>query len=110
MARAERAKITNPAPGPDAAAIADAAAKPPEEQQAMIEGMVARLASRLDTTPEDTEGWARLFRAYMVLGKGDEASAALAKARSALAGKPDLLAAVEKAAADNGVGAAKAAP
>ncbi len=110
VARAELQKIENPAPGPDAAAIADAASKPPEQQQAMIEGMVARLADRLATAPEDVEGWARLFRAYMVLGKSDEASAALARARTALAGKPDLLAGVEKAAAENGVGPAKATP
>ncbi len=114
VARAELAKIENPAPGPDAAAIADAATKPPEEQQAMIAGMVDRLATRLDGAPEDPEGWARLFRAYMVLGRIDEANAALARARTALAAKPDLLAKVESAAAENGVdgkaGGDKAAP
>ena len=39
----------------------------PEERRAMIESMVARLASRLERQPEDAEGWARLGRSYMVL-------------------------------------------
>ncbi|MGE3784658.1 MAG: c-type cytochrome biogenesis protein CcmI, partial [Alphaproteobacteria bacterium] len=38
----------------------------PAERRAMIEGMVARLASRLEQQPDDAEGWARLGRSYMV--------------------------------------------
>ncbi|SHE60798.1 cytochrome c-type biogenesis protein CcmH [Kaistia soli DSM 19436] len=107
VAQAELRRVENPAPGPNAADMAAAAGQSAGEQQAMIEGMVSGLAARLDGAPEDVDGWARLFRAYMVLGKPDEATAALARARTALAGKPDLLAQVEKAAADNGVGAPK---
>jgi hypothetical protein len=39
----------------------------------------------------------------MVLGRGDDAKAALAKARTALSGKSDLLARVEEAAKSAGV-------
>lgn len=107
VAKSELANLENPQSGPTASDMQAAAQKTPQEQQAMIEGMVASLAARLDAAPEDAEGWARLFRAYMVLGRPDEASAALVKARTALAAKPELLAAVEKAASENGVGAAK---
>jgi cytochrome c-type biogenesis protein CcmH len=40
---------------------------------------VARLAARLETTPDDAEGWRRLARAYRTLGKNDEARAAFAR-------------------------------
>lgn len=100
-AREELARVT--APGPDESDMNAAASKTPAERQAMIEGMVASLAARLDAAPDDTEGWARLFRAYMVLGRPADATAALGRAKAALAGKADLEAAVEKAAADSGV-------
>lgn len=93
-----------PPPGPSEADIAAAAAQTPAERQAMIEGMVDGLAARLDAEPSDPQGWERLFRAYMVLGRKDEANAALARARAALADRPDLLAVVEKAARDIGIG------
>jgi len=93
-----------PPPGPSEADIAAAAAQTPAERQAMIEGMVDGLAARLDAEPSDPQGWERLFRAYMVLGRQDEANAALARARAALADRPDLLAVVEKAARDIGIG------
>ena len=70
----------------------------------MIEGMVSGLAARLESEPADPQGWERLLRAYMVLGRKDEASAALARARLALAERPDLLTVVEAAAHDIGIG------
>jgi len=57
----------------DAAAMADAS---PEEQRAMIEAMVARLAARLQQQPDDIEGWRMLARSYMVLGRTEEAISA----------------------------------
>ncbi|MCC4300319.1 hypothetical protein [Aurantimonas coralicida] len=39
-----------------------------DERQAMIEGMVSQLASRLETNPDDVKGWKRLIRSYRVLG------------------------------------------
>jgi len=92
------------APGPTASDIAAAAQQSPAERQQMIEGMVSGLAARLDADPSDTTGWERLFRAYMVLGKPDEARAALSRARASLAEKPELLAVVEQAARDIGIG------
>ncbi|MCX5493097.1 c-type cytochrome biogenesis protein CcmI [Kaistia dalseonensis] len=91
------------APGPTAADVAASASQTPEQRQQMIEGMVAGLAARLDQAPDDAEGWARLFRAYIVLGRPQDAASALSRARTALADKPALLAAVESAARENGI-------
>ena len=98
------ATATPAAPGPTQADIAAAAEQTPAERQAMIEGMVGGLAARLDDEPADPQGWERLLRAYMVLGRTDEANAALARARTALKERPDLLTVVETAARDIGIG------
>jgi cytochrome c-type biogenesis protein CcmH len=63
-----------------AAAAKAAADATPEERRAMIESMVARLASRLEQQPEDAEGWARLGRSYMVLRQPAKARDAYARA------------------------------
>ena len=55
----------------------------PDERQAMIRGMVERLAARLDQNPNDKEGWTRLAHAYDVLGEPDKAAAARARAGTA---------------------------
>jgi cytochrome c-type biogenesis protein CcmH len=75
--------------GPAAPALSDdtiAAAKDMNEtdRNAMIQGMVARLATRLQRDGSDVEGWLRLVRAYMVLGDRDKARQALADARQAV--------------------------
>jgi cytochrome c-type biogenesis protein CcmH len=57
----------------------------------MVRGMVSRLAERLKSDGGDVEGWLRLLRAYMVLGDRQQARAAAADARRALAGEPDKL-------------------
>lgn len=89
--------------GPTAADMEAAAKLPPADQSAMIEGMVASLAERLATEPGDAEGWARLIRSYMVLGRATEAQDALARARAALAGDAAKRAVVETAARDAGL-------
>jgi cytochrome c-type biogenesis protein CcmH len=71
------------APGPDAADMAAAAEMPPEDRQAMIRGMVERLADRLDAEPNDVDGWLQLIRSYGVLGQPDRARAAEARAIAA---------------------------
>lgn len=83
------------ATGPSAADVEAAAGLSAEDRAAMIEGMVGQLAARLEANPDDPAGWARLIRSYMVLGRPDDATAALAKARTALAGKAEALATVE---------------
>lgn len=70
-------------PGPTAEQITAASALRPGEQQDMAEGMVARLAARLEGAPTDVEGWIMLMRSYKTLGRKAEAKAALAKALAA---------------------------
>jgi len=55
----------------------------PDAQAAMIRGMVARLAARLEQHPDDREGWARLAHAYDVLGEPDKAEMARRRADAA---------------------------
>ena len=65
-------KGTAPQSGPDEQQI-DAAAQVPEAaRKEMIGGMVAQLAARLQSQPDDVEGWLRLGRAYTVLGETDK--------------------------------------
>lgn len=52
----------------------------PEDQLAMIEGMVGRLAERLEQEPENLEGWMRLGQSYVTLGKDQDALAAYERA------------------------------
>lgn len=72
------------------------------EQSGMIDGMVSGLAERLKNEPDDVDGWLRLIRSYVVLGRSDEAAAA---ARDALLGirEQDSRARVEALIADLGV-------
>jgi len=51
-----------------------------EDQQAMIRGMVDRLAERLKDSPNDPTGWLRLAQAREVLGEKPAAREALQKA------------------------------
>ncbi|CAM5581143.1 hypothetical protein MAUB1S_09788 [Mycolicibacterium aubagnense] len=71
---------TNPVPpqsGPSEGDVAAASSLSDEQRSAMIETMVASLDEKLKQNPRDTEGWMRLMRSYVVLGKTDEARAAL---------------------------------
>ena len=91
---------------------ADAAAASPAAgamEQPDIKAMVARLAARLKQDGSDPDGWAQLVRSYTVLGDQDQARAAAADARKALAGEPDKLAKLETALKADASGAAPAA-
>ncbi|RYF94383.1 MAG: c-type cytochrome biogenesis protein CcmI [Caulobacteraceae bacterium] len=80
----------------------------PQQQQAAlpagpdmgpaIRGMVDGLAARLEADPNDPEGWARLVRAYGVLGEISKRDAALARARSLYKDQPQVLDALKAAA------------
>jgi cytochrome c-type biogenesis protein CcmH len=80
-----------PSSGPSEEQVAAAKELPPEQQTAMIKGMVERLAERLGKDGSDIEGWLRLVRSYMVLGEREQALAAAGEARRALANEPDKL-------------------
>ncbi len=85
-------------PGPDAAAMAAAAKMDPAERRQMIRGMVAQLADRIDRRGGTAEEWARLIRAYGVLGEDRKQSEAIARAEAAFADRPADLARIEAAA------------
>jgi cytochrome c-type biogenesis protein CcmH len=55
----------------------------PDQQQAMIQSMVQRLADRLQANPDDPEGWRKLARAYQVMGLTDKANQASQQAAAA---------------------------
>jgi len=78
------------APGPSADDMAAAQEMSAADRTAMIEGMVAGLDQKLRDNPNDAEGWMRLVRSYMVLGRADEARGALERGLKALdAGSED---------------------
>jgi len=58
------------------------------DREAVIRGMVDRLAKRLRENGDDLEGWGRLVRAYVVMGERDKARAALEDARRAMHNDP----------------------
>lgn len=97
LAGLENPAASAPSPGPTADQMGAAANMSPEARQQMIETMVGRLASRLETSPRDLQGWLRLIRAYGVLGKRAEADAALAKARTTFADDKAALASLDDA-------------
>lgn len=72
------------APGPGAGDVAAAAKMGEGERNAFVRSMVARLADRLKQNGDDPEGWARLVRAYGVLGEKGRADEAVEEARKAL--------------------------
>jgi len=77
--------------GPSADDVAAASRLAPDQQIAMVQTMVTRLADRLQRDGSDLEGWLRLVRSYMVLGDRDKALAAVGDARRALASEPEKL-------------------
>lgn len=76
---------------------------PDADQAAMIRSMVERLDQRLSADGSDVEGWARLMRAYQVMGENDKAKTALERARQALAGNAEALQKVEQSASELGL-------
>ena len=74
--------------GPSQDDIAAAAEMAPEDRQAMIRGMVERLAARLEQDPDDAQGWARLAQSYEVLGEPEKAAEARARGDTAASAPP----------------------
>ncbi|MDR3494092.1 MAG: c-type cytochrome biogenesis protein CcmI [Ancalomicrobiaceae bacterium] len=82
-----------PAPASEPALTGDATAPP--NSDTMIEGMVVRLADRLDRDGGSAEDWGKLVRSYLVLGRQDDAKTTVDKAHGALAKDPAALAAFD---------------
>jgi len=61
------------------------------DRNAMVRGMVERLATRLKQNGDDVEGWLRLVRAYLVMGDRGKAVGASADARQAVASDAERL-------------------
>jgi cytochrome c-type biogenesis protein CcmH len=61
------------------------------DREAMIKGMVERLATRLKQNGDDVEGWLRLVRAYLVMGDQEKARNALTDARQAVGANAERL-------------------
>ncbi len=80
------------------------AAMPADQRQAMIRGMVDRLASRLETEGDDVEGWLKLIRAYSVLAETEKAKKAVTDARHALESKQDDVARIDALAKELNIG------
>lgn len=78
-------------PPPSDEAVKAASSMAPSDREAMIRGMVERLATRLRQDGSDVEGWLRLVRAYMVMGERDKAKGAEADARQAVANDAERL-------------------
>ena len=86
LARVDEKEPTFVAAAPSAAAVA-----PPEHNGDAIEAMVARLAERLKKDGSDVPGWVQLVRSYRVLGRTEQANAAVADAHAALASDQEAL-------------------
>lgn len=71
-------------PGPSQEQMRAAADMDTDDRTAMIEDMVAGLDARLRSAPDDPEGWQRLVRSYVVLGRQDEARDALDRGLEAM--------------------------
>lgn len=81
--------------GPTQAQIAAAqGAVGPDQIRAMVDGLAARLAA----DPNDAAGWARLIRAYGVLGETAKRDDALRRATARFGDQPEIVAALKAAA------------
>ena len=89
--------------GPSFAQMDAASDLSPEEQQEMIGGMVAGLANRLATEGGPAQDWARLIRAYGVLGDLDAARTVWNEAQQAFVSSMRGMEILTNAARDAGV-------
>lgn len=90
-------------PGPAAADIAAAQDMSEEDRQAMIGGMVNRLADRLSSQGGPAPDWARLISAYGVLGDKEAAAAVWAEAQQTFKDDAAAIQALQTAAQSAGL-------
>jgi cytochrome c-type biogenesis protein CcmH/NrfG len=77
--------------GPSADDIAAMQSLSPEDRTAAIESMVDGLRARLETDPNDPEGWARLLRSRQVLGQIEAGKVDIENLRKALPEQADAI-------------------
>jgi cytochrome c-type biogenesis protein CcmH len=81
-------------PQPTQSQVDSAMAMSDGDRAAFIEGMVQRLASRLEKQPDDLQGWLRLGNAYKVLGRLPDSTKAYRRAAALAPDDPDVQAAL----------------
>ncbi len=85
------ARVGGVAPALSSEAMAAAKEMTDTDRNAMVRGMVDRLAERLKQNGDDVEGWLRLVRAYLVMGEREKAASARTNARQAVANDAERL-------------------
>ena len=95
--------VTRGIPGPSAADLKAATAMTPSQQDDMAQGMVARLAARLEANPRDADRWIMLIRSRMQLNDPAGARSAVNGAKAAFKDDPQQQARFEQAAQMLGV-------
>lgn len=83
------AEAAEAASGPTREEVEAASSMSPQDRTAMIETMVAGLDEKLRQNPRDWEGWSKLVRSYLVLGKAGEARDALNRGIAAFGSDTD---------------------
>lgn len=89
-----------PAPaerGPSQADVEAAQSLTPTQRAAFIDGMVESLRARLESNPNDRDGWLRLGKSYGVLGRWTDAREAYEAGLKHFPADPDLMAGVAEA-------------
>ncbi len=76
----------------------------PADRDKLINQMVDGLAARLKQDGKDLDGWMKLVRSYVVLGRRDDAATALSNARGQFAGDDKSLAQLNDLAQSLGLG------
>ena len=95
----------SPLVGPSDAQVNAAGEMSTEERDEMVRSMVSRLSERLATEGGSVDEWARLIRAYGVLGETGKASAIWNEAQEVFADSAEDIAALLEAARDAEVSA-----
>lgn len=85
-------------PGPSTQQMREASGMPKGQQDAMIQGMVDGLESKLKADPKQLDRWIMLMRSRSQLGESAKAAKALAEARAAFAGDSAALGKLSEAA------------
>jgi cytochrome c-type biogenesis protein CcmH len=91
--------------GPSTADVENAKQLSEQDRQAMVSGMVDRLAGRLETSPKDPDGWIMLIRSRMAMNDAEKARAALEKAKTVFADDPETQQRIVQAAQAMGIAA-----